>query len=280
MPDMPDQPDTTPPAEEKQCRICLDGPDIALGRLIRPCLCKGSMTYVHVGCLKRWRDSSASRNFFACPVCHYQYRLGRTRVVGIATNPVVVGALSSIIFTIIVIFSSYITTYFMTVFEEPSWSSNSYFFYSSYYISPWDVVKDLIRAALRILKEENGFDFDESALFTRSTTRSNVPPAVARAPPGFFKRFIKRFLLGLPVVGAGSLVHMLLSLPFLGPVHWLARYRGNRSRRGDTRDAAAMVVVVLLLVGAARALYKVYEFTQRQTQRLLSRAEDAILEVN
>ena len=30
--------------EEKQCRICLDGPDPELGRLIKPCLCKGSMS--------------------------------------------------------------------------------------------------------------------------------------------------------------------------------------------------------------------------------------------
>lgn len=167
----------------------------------------------------------------------------------------------------------------MSVFEEPSWSSDSYF-YSYYYISPWDVGKDLIRAALRIMKDENGFDFNEDALFTRSTAKVNVPPVVARTPPGILKRFLKRFILGLPIVGASSLVHMLLSLPFLGPVHWLARYRGNRSRRGDTRDVAAMVVIVLLLVGAARALYKVYEFTQRQTQRILLRAEDAILEVN
>ena len=41
---MTDQPETAPPVEEKQCRICLDGPDATLGRLIRPCLCKGSMT--------------------------------------------------------------------------------------------------------------------------------------------------------------------------------------------------------------------------------------------
>ena len=163
------------------------------------------------------------------------------------------GALSSIIFTIIVIFSSFITTYFMSVFEEPSWSTGSYF-YSYYYISPWDVGKDLIRAAFRILKDANGFDFDEDAFFTRTTAKINTPPIVARTPPGILKRFLKRFILGLPVVGAGSLVHMLLSLPFLGPVHWLARYRGNRSRRGDTRDVAAMVVIVLLLVGAARCV--------------------------
>lgn len=32
--------------QEKQCRICLDGLDAEreLGRLIRPCLCKGSIS--------------------------------------------------------------------------------------------------------------------------------------------------------------------------------------------------------------------------------------------
>jgi hypothetical protein len=34
------------PIEEKQCRICLDGQNAEeeLGRLIRPCLCKGSIS--------------------------------------------------------------------------------------------------------------------------------------------------------------------------------------------------------------------------------------------
>lgn len=39
-----------PPVDERQCRICLGGADEedTLGRLISPCLCKGSMKYVHV----------------------------------------------------------------------------------------------------------------------------------------------------------------------------------------------------------------------------------------
>ncbi|KAF9901793.1 hypothetical protein BX616_002145 [Lobosporangium transversale] len=46
-----------PPMEERQCRICLGGADEedTLGRLISPCLCKGSMKYVHV----EWRTSFA-----------------------------------------------------------------------------------------------------------------------------------------------------------------------------------------------------------------------------
>jgi E3 ubiquitin-protein ligase DOA10 len=41
-PQPPREEHTTP--DERQCRICLDGEDQELGRLIRPCLCKGSVS--------------------------------------------------------------------------------------------------------------------------------------------------------------------------------------------------------------------------------------------
>lgn len=97
--------------EEKQCRICFEGDDPELGRLIRPCLCKGTISvsvlhdsqgclrrlhiissafhqHVHLKCLQRWRNTSTSRSaFYSCPQCGYKYHFARTRVVGIATNP-------------------------------------------------------------------------------------------------------------------------------------------------------------------------------------------------
>jgi len=264
-------------AQEKQCRICLDGTEaeFELGRLIRPCLCKGSMSYVHVKCLHRWRNSSTSKTaFFSCPQCHYQYHFARTRVVGIATNPFIIAAITSIIFTIIVLLSSFLTTYFVSSLDEPHYSS-------FFFVSPVDIAQDLIRAALRIMQDEDSIISD--TFFSTSSRRTTTGPmmtAVPRPPPGIIRRLIRRFVLGLPVVGAGSLVHMLLSMPLIGPVHWLARYRGNRSRRGNSRDFAAIVVIILLIAGAARAIYKVYELTQKMTKWLLIRAEDAILEVN
>ncbi len=52
MPDEGEQPGAAeatndgPSVEEKQCRICLDGLDAVqeLGRLIKPCLCRGSIS--------------------------------------------------------------------------------------------------------------------------------------------------------------------------------------------------------------------------------------------
>lgn len=87
----------------RQCRICLDTvqptfevPSEFLpgflqsagqvkyedenGRLIRPCLCKGSSKYVHEGCLQAWRHADPSygrRNYYQCPTCGFKYRLAR-----------------------------------------------------------------------------------------------------------------------------------------------------------------------------------------------------------
>lgn len=56
---------------EPTCRICLG--DEADGRLISPCLCKGSMRFVHIECLTLWRTSSTNTmSFFACDSCQYR----------------------------------------------------------------------------------------------------------------------------------------------------------------------------------------------------------------
>jgi hypothetical protein len=171
----------------------------------------------------------------------------------------------------------------MTPSSEPS-------YYFSFHVFPYEVARDLIRAALRILQDVGVIKPAAEAPVTGSL--------VARPSPGLLTRFINRFILGLPVVGAASLVHMLLSVPLFGPVHWLARYRGSRDR-GTSRDIAALVIIILIVIGIAqrvysivnltakltidvvqnRAIYQVYKLTENITKRLLLRAEDAILEV-
>lgn len=144
--------------------------------------------------------------------------------------------------------ASFVTTYFMSSFEEPG---NDYY-YSFFYISPFQVAQDLITAAFRILKDGNVDIFDEAVSYTTSkgTTRSPI----ARQPPGLLRRFVRRFLLGLPLVGAGSIVQLLLSVGGLAPVRWVARFRGSRNRRNDnSRDIAALIIITLVVLGAARS---------------------------
>lgn len=164
---------------------------------------------------------------------------------------VILGGLSGLVFTAIVMLASYITTYFMAAFEEPS----SYYSYSFFYISPIQVFQDLVTAAFRVLRDGDVAGILDDVSFTSPTRTSNsTPPTRPKQTPGLIMRFIRRFVLGLPLVGAGSLVHLLLSVQMLAPVQWLARYRGQRNRRDNSRDIAALIVIGLLVVGAARYL--------------------------
>ncbi|KAL5106716.1 E3 ubiquitin-protein ligase MARCHF8 [Taenia crassiceps] len=59
------------------CRICCNSSDSlnnvelgSCGRLIAPCLCDGSLKYVHEKCVQRWIEVSRSRR---CEVCHFVY---------------------------------------------------------------------------------------------------------------------------------------------------------------------------------------------------------------
>ncbi|KAL4818430.1 hypothetical protein BDW67DRAFT_157970 [Aspergillus spinulosporus] len=79
-------PTFVPPSEhmpgflQRGFRVVYESEDPELGRLLKPCKCKGSSRYVHEGCLQTWRLSSRSydkRRFWNCPTCGFQYRLER-----------------------------------------------------------------------------------------------------------------------------------------------------------------------------------------------------------
>ena len=56
----------------KCCRICLEEED-STDRMIAPCLCKGSMKWVHRSCLDEWRRNEQDRAFAQCTECHFHY---------------------------------------------------------------------------------------------------------------------------------------------------------------------------------------------------------------
>lgn len=57
--------------EERLCRICYGGEyEGGAGRLVSPCLCTGSVRFVHVRCLNEWREASANpKSFYREPHC-------------------------------------------------------------------------------------------------------------------------------------------------------------------------------------------------------------------
>lgn len=65
---------------QREPRVVYESEDPELGRLVRPCKCKGSSRYVHEGCLQTWRHADPSygrRHYWNCPTCGFQYRLER-----------------------------------------------------------------------------------------------------------------------------------------------------------------------------------------------------------
>ncbi|KAG8742645.1 hypothetical protein FRC10_001128 [Ceratobasidium sp. 414] len=178
--------------EEKQCRICFAGAEeeAELGRLISPCLCRGSIRYVHVSCLKQWRVMSQSSSaFWSCPQCGFRYALARTRALGLATSPgtysfpsgrtrsdapqVILSTASVVLFTIIVLLSSFLATWFVPdvdsinepVAHERARDPDSWFGFGTIFISPldyytysWNTASDVFKLAIRSFSDISNTD--------------------------------------------------------------------------------------------------------------------------
>ncbi|KAF2017104.1 hypothetical protein BU24DRAFT_420128 [Aaosphaeria arxii CBS 175.79] len=144
----------------RQCRICLETvqptthvpsenlpgflqspPNVTYedegGRLIRPCLCKGSSKYVHDNCLQAWRHADPSygrRNYWQCPTCGFKYRLARLgwgRWVASTTAQV---SLTVIILFAVVFILGFIADPIINLYVDPwsffpPWSSQEYDYY-------------------------------------------------------------------------------------------------------------------------------------------------------
>ncbi|KAF4552791.1 Hypothetical protein D9617_9g025820 [Elsinoe fawcettii] len=105
------------------------------GRLIRPCLCKGSQKYVHEGCLTLWRlqDPNNKRNYWECPTCKYSYRLGRmtwAHWIGSTTAQVM---LTVMIFVFATFFLGYIADPIINLYLDPWTTVTSGFDDPDYY---------------------------------------------------------------------------------------------------------------------------------------------------
>lgn len=56
-------------AAPRQCRFCLEPTNTAADPLIEPCPCRGSVQFVHMGCLRRWAAQNPAANAKVCSIC-------------------------------------------------------------------------------------------------------------------------------------------------------------------------------------------------------------------
>lgn len=60
----------------RECRICYNLDNI--NNLISPCLCNGTMKYVHLDCLNKFIDTTDNEIFkYDCYICNYSYSFKR-----------------------------------------------------------------------------------------------------------------------------------------------------------------------------------------------------------
>eukprot|EP00455_Lapot_gusevi_P024616 TRINITY_DN2566_c0_g1_i2.p1 TRINITY_DN2566_c0_g1~~TRINITY_DN2566_c0_g1_i2.p1 ORF type:complete len:220 (+),score=3.68 TRINITY_DN2566_c0_g1_i2:256-915(+) len=108
-----------PPSEEEgpQCRICHG--DASEGRLISPCVCKGSMKYVHSTCLETWRRASVNpRSYFSCENCKYKYSFRRTAIASFMRQFWVLPCLTALLFFLTCWLFGYVVKIFIYMFAD------------------------------------------------------------------------------------------------------------------------------------------------------------------
>ncbi len=71
--------------EERQCRFCYENEDApklidsteksVINKLVAPCLCKGSLKYIHQRCLKKWVNQKLDNLRSKCQICLHVYEM-------------------------------------------------------------------------------------------------------------------------------------------------------------------------------------------------------------
>lgn len=89
---------------EEICRICHGGQEEepTLGRLFSPCYCSGSIKYVHVECLEKWRTLSQNpASVVRCDSCKYEYNVRRPALAKLLQSEITISGLSTFAFSAI-----------------------------------------------------------------------------------------------------------------------------------------------------------------------------------
>ncbi|KAL4876652.1 RING finger domain protein, partial [Aspergillus karnatakaensis] len=135
-------PTFVPPSEhvpgflQRGPRVIYESSETELGRLLRPCKCKGSSRFVHEGCLQTWRHADPGygrRNYYNCPTCGFQYRLERLNWARWISSTLTQLLLTCIILILAVFLLGFIADPIINLYVDPIdtiyhadyWDSNS-----------------------------------------------------------------------------------------------------------------------------------------------------------
>lgn len=179
--------------------------------MLRPCLCAGSLAYVHLDCLNQWRSTSDAA-YSSCSICHFHYRVQKNFISAVLLEPSMIIVAMVVFFAIAVVISGIVFQYILS-------ATNSY---PQFAITKTDVITYLYDITL------------PTKHFCKLSERYNIvdnvygvggePLGPSKLSMYFYKQWIKlsiwitctpfswavleNFLLGAPLVAAaGHLIH-------------------------------------------------------------------------
>lgn len=90
------------------------------GRLIKPCLCRGGMRYVHELCLRRARtESQREGSLWKCHQCGYQFSFNRLTLQKYLGSKPVSGALTIIVMILVMFLLGFIADPILNLYTDP-----------------------------------------------------------------------------------------------------------------------------------------------------------------
>jgi hypothetical protein len=115
------------------CRFCLSSRIGTENPLISPCNCKGSLEFVHLKCLNRWRQIDMQRNGRTCALCLTNYTLWQAIQIEVipGTNSIVLYCLEYP--GLLLLFYNYIYSIALASSRNPNYDFlQEYYIFSQY----------------------------------------------------------------------------------------------------------------------------------------------------
>ncbi|KAI8052813.1 hypothetical protein BDF22DRAFT_743488 [Syncephalis plumigaleata] len=296
---------------EQQCRICFAGPEESnvLGQLISPCLCKGTMRYVHLECLNAWRNAGHSRSaFFECNQCGYRYSFARTRIATIIQHPVVLFLITIMVFVLVTLLAGFITKLIFRIslggdynyFNENVSSDllvtdNEGNIWRRISIGDFDDDDTGQLVLLRTREEE----LDRLARLTANQDNSGdddyndadgllgimEDPARLEQALSFTNIDLFHMIMGLVTVSVIGFLQFVIGIAYIGPLPLFGNMhtRVNNLRGGGGRQGGGsgfdLLLVIVILIGILRAFKTIYQSISTIVQRNIERLGQRILDV-
>ncbi|KAF9213599.1 hypothetical protein BGZ59_005120 [Podila verticillata] len=249
-----------PPLDERQCRICLGGVDEedTLGRLISPCLCKGSMKYVHVECLNAWRERSPKKeSHYKCDTCKYSFSFRRTSFARYLAHPLTVFVLTILVFITAVFAAGFVMKLLLYLTMDEAQE----------FVYPADL---------------DEFDEDELIRLKQDFVIFKTPDSLRAV----FRIDKTHMVFGSFFVSIIGFLQLLLSTIWMGGGGGVFRIGGfglgGGRRRGERQREAGIggvLMVMILVFGLFKSVYSTYQFVNRMSRKALAKAELMVLEV-